>query len=130
MTTSYRFDMSWRELPLSQNKRIHYLKVNRLRGEIITEVGWRVKKAKIPRCDRIRVELHWLPVTARARDTDNPAPSLKAVIDGLKLAGVVEDDDHTHVTSEVIIHNPRPGVVKFWVEVVSYTFTVDRLGSV
>lgn len=50
---------------------------------------------KAPRFGRARVEvLYWFPTDQR-RDRDNFVP--KFLLDGLRYAGVLEDDDFTHV---------------------------------
>lgn len=53
--------------------------------------------------DRAHVELWWHPKDRRTRDTDNPFPTLKACIDGLRDAEVLAADDCEHVTSKVVI---------------------------
>jgi hypothetical protein len=54
--------------------------------------------ARIPACQRIHVQLVWVPRLNRTRDEDNPIATLKPLIDGLKKAGVVPDDNPKHVT--------------------------------
>lgn len=117
--TEHLLELSWRELPMSQNKKLHHMAVHRERGIIINEVLVRSRAAKLPtNLDRVHVELHWMPAVIRSRDTDNPAPSVKALIDGLVRYGLVPDDNSHHVSSETVIHEAKLGsVVKFWVRI-------------
>lgn len=69
----------------------------------------KARQARIPAMDSAHIELHWVPADRRKRDSDNPYPTLKAAIDGLKDAGVISiDDDSEHVTSRVVIDLPDP----------------------
>lgn len=43
------------------------------------------------------VFLSWYPGSNRVADSDNIAPTLKRVIDGLRLANVFADDSSTHI---------------------------------
>lgn len=55
-------------------------------------------QAKVPkRLDLVAVELVLHLADRRRQDADNLALVLKASIDGLRAAGVLADDDHTHV---------------------------------
>jgi hypothetical protein len=71
------------------------------RARVVADVrhtaGWLARAARIPRADRVRVELRYTPRTRRTRDADNLVALLKPLVDGLVDAGVVADDDDEHV---------------------------------
>jgi len=55
------------------------------------------KQQRIPRLEAAVVELRWLKGDNRRADSDNIAPTLKPCIDGLRAAGVLDDDDASRV---------------------------------
>lgn len=126
--TEHRIDLTWADLPLSMNKSMHYHQAARERQMIIHEVTTRARAQHLPRdVPAIVVELHWQPRVIRARDTDNPAPSIKAIIDALVRYGMVADDDHTRVRSESVIHPAdKASKVKFWVRVIELDHRIGR----
>jgi hypothetical protein len=70
--------------------------------EHVTEwrtAGWGLaKQAKIPHLERARFEV--VPFgPGRAQDPANCAPSVKAMIDGLIDANILDDDDGEHVAA-------------------------------
>lgn len=52
---------------------------------------------RIPPQPRIRVRLDWEVTTRRIRDEDNLVKCMKHLVDGVKLAGVIPDDDRRYV---------------------------------
>lgn len=54
--------------------------------------------AKTPAMTRAEITVEYQPPDRRRRDPDNLAAAGKPAIDGLIAAGVLPDDDHTHVT--------------------------------
>lgn len=84
--------------PLSLNDRRHWRTRHRITQQIKTDVAWQTRLL-MPRgtLRRVCVHLLWEPKTARARDGDNLAPTIKAAVDGLVHAGVIADDDTTQV---------------------------------
>lgn len=94
--------------PLSLNGREHWAVKARLTRQLRNEVTIRALFHRIPRLEKAHVELHWVPRDSRKRDTDNPYPTLKAAIDGLRDAQIVADDDSKRVTSAVVIDEPQP----------------------
>lgn len=89
---------------LTLNGRMHHMargrETKRLRGDAHTLAI----SARLPKgLDLVEIILHWQPNTRRQRDTDNPTPTLKALIDGLRDYGLIVDDDSTHVTSRCVI---------------------------
>ena len=61
--------------------------------------AWRARSAKMPKLGvcRITATLHW--TDRRRRDSGNYYPTIKAAIDGLVDAEVLDDDDDLHVLS-------------------------------
>lgn len=86
--------------PLSLNERLHWAAKNQRTQEIRTAVAMLAMHGpyKIPHYERVTVQLEWRPRTAHKRDGDNLAPTIKAAVDGLRDAGVIEDDDTGRVT--------------------------------
>jgi crossover junction endodeoxyribonuclease RusA len=87
--------------PMSLNDRQHWRTKAAATKSLRRAVMLLSRSKQIPRCERVSVELHWVPNTVRRRDGDNPAPTVKACVDGLRDAGVVDDDDQAHV-----VHQP------------------------
>lgn len=70
--------------------------------DVREEVFWRVRAAKVPALERCRVDVVWYVPDNRKRDTDNLAPLLKAIYDGVGSdrgvsARIVDDDDPAHM---------------------------------
>jgi crossover junction endodeoxyribonuclease RusA len=66
----------------------------------------RARLEGVPRLERARVRLHVVPPTRRKRDPSNLMPTQKAVLDGLVAAGVLVDDDPSHVVEEIpLVHD-------------------------
>jgi hypothetical protein len=116
MTGPFVVPLPYDRPPLSMNKRLHHMAEYRVREQIRTDVLALARFYKLPKgLDRVHVVLHWSPIVRRSRDTDNPAPTVKAIIDALKVGtpkkpgyGLVPDDDSEHVSSGVVIHPVRP----------------------
>lgn len=91
--------------PLSLNGREHW----RTRAKHAKAIRAYIREwalYNVPTCDRVHVELHYVPRDARRRDADNLVPNLKHCIDGLVDAGVVPDDTPEFVTWTVHIDPP------------------------
>jgi crossover junction endodeoxyribonuclease RusA len=96
--------------PLTLNQRLHHMKKWRKEQEVQAAALVLARKYKVTPCDRISVELHWRPKTRRARDGDNLFATVKPLVDGLRQAGVVTDDDSTRVEHRnPVIHPAEPG---------------------
>ena len=66
------------------------------------------RQARIPPCQRVRVELHYVPATNQRRDPDNLVAAYKPLCDGLVDAKVVADDTEHYVERVFpIIHPAR-----------------------
>lgn len=74
----------------------------------VRDVAYSLALGRIPLQSRIRVLLHWHVVTKRTRDEDNLVRCMKHLVDGLKLAGVVVDDDRTYVLRDMPEIHHRP----------------------
>lgn len=102
--------------PLSLNYRMNRWEAARRRAELMDLVHWSAKRQQLPQgLGRVRIELHWRPNTRRPRDTDNPAPTIKACVDALAKGskkrpgyGLVADDDAAHVESGCVIEEVDP----------------------
>lgn len=85
--------------PLTLNERLHWAERNRRTQEIREDVGWLVtmwRESRKPFA-QARVTLTVHPPDRRRRDLDNLSPTVKACIDGVVDAGLLEDDDSTRV---------------------------------
>jgi hypothetical protein len=82
---------------LSANDRTHWAVKHAATQEVRYEVMAKVRAAKVPALDRIAVDVEWVVPDRRRRDSDNAAPLLKAIYDGIGAdrgvsARIVEDD--------------------------------------
>lgn len=75
--------------------------------------AWVAKAACVEPCERASVTLWGMPPDYRTRDVDGWAPALKGCLDGLRDAGVLEDDDWTRVP-DVSIRVVEPDGSKRW----------------
>jgi hypothetical protein len=91
---SFTIDFLGRPLVANKAKKMHPIAESKTRAE------WRDAAATLARAERIPKGLGAIRVTAQARyrtrrspsDCDACAPSVKGVIDGLVVAGVIADD--------------------------------------
>jgi crossover junction endodeoxyribonuclease RusA len=82
---------------VSLNGRGHYQQRAAAAAAWREAAGWAAKVAGIPTLAYARVQLVHLAADRRRRDADNLAPTSKAVVDGLRDAGVLADDDVTRL---------------------------------
>jgi len=116
LTPYRRFALVRYARPMMQNDRTHWAVKA---GET---ADWRfyfkiiAKEAKIPHLERVRIEVNHYRTRGRWPDVAGCAPAAKAAIDGIVDAGVLDDDDPTHVidvTYNVLQMPPnwkKPGV--------------------
>lgn len=103
--------------PLNANQRLHHMRRHTLTADIRSVVAWKAKAAKVGRHEHITVQLEYRPGDNRTRDPSNLMPTMKAAVDGLRDAGVVEDDDPRYVTERMPIIHPGPGERRLWITV-------------
>ncbi|WP_353809109.1 hypothetical protein [Agromyces sp. SYSU T00194] len=82
---------------LSANDRVHHLAKYRATQAIRQEVAVKVQALRVPKLERVRVDVVWWVTDRRRRDVDNLSPLLKAIYDGIGAdkgvsAHVVPDD--------------------------------------
>lgn len=70
-------------------------------ARLVRETAYSLALGRIPRQRRIRALLHWHVTTRRTRDEDNLVRCMKHLVDGLRLAGVVDDDDRQYVLRDM-----------------------------
>lgn len=118
MTRQWTLRLVYMRLPLSLNDRLHWAEVARAKRNLRDRVRLMTRAQKIPRLDRIHIQMHWTPAVVRPRDEDNCMLTQKVMVDGLRdyaptkrdpagWVGIVPDDTPDHVTwSPPIIHPP------------------------
>jgi hypothetical protein len=95
---------------LNANDRPHWSKRNRITGQLRSDAHVMARYLKIPRLARARIDAIYEPPDARRRDAGNWYPTYKALIDGVVDAGVLPDDDHTHLDGPFMRIGPvHPG---------------------
>lgn len=97
-------------------------------AQVRTIVMARVRALHVPALERCQVDIVWVVGDRRRRDTDNLAPFMKAVFDGVGAdrgisARIVEDDDPAHMV--------KPGATIQYVKGVTAHFivTITDLGA-
>lgn len=110
-TTTYRLDLPWPRPPLNHNHRLHRMVEAPIVAQIRETVGWLARTTKIPPAEHITVQLHYAPGRRGRQDPMNWTRTTKPAIDGIVDAGVVADDDTTHVyeAPPEILFPPEPG---------------------
>lgn len=109
--TVYRLDLPFERPPLNWNHRFNRWKQARIVAEIRRDVSWIAMRQAIPSMERIVVQLHYATGRRGRFDPMNFTATTKPAIDGLVDAGVVVDDDSTHVRelAPEIHLPPEPG---------------------
>ena len=75
----------------------HMTRAKRVRA-VREEFAWLAKLSGRPRCEAVTVDVWPLAKDRRwLQDVAGCAPTAKAAIDGLVDAGVIDDDDETHL---------------------------------
>lgn len=98
---SWRFEITECGRPLLTNgtHRMQGVQATRAR-QVWKEAGWaHALEQRVPALSAIRVTVRPRYRTRKGCDCDAPAPSVKGVLDGLVLAGVVPDDRPPFVQS-------------------------------
>lgn len=97
--SSWSFDLPFVSPPqgLSANDRGHWGRKASNTAMVRQMVFVKVRAAHVPALERCRVDVEWVVRTQHRRDTDNLAPLLKAIYDGIGSdrgvsARIVEDD--------------------------------------
>jgi crossover junction endodeoxyribonuclease RusA len=92
-----------------------------LTNEIREKAGWAAKAAmrehRIGPQQHISAQLHYQPGDARTRDTDNLIASQKPAVDGLVDAGLIPDDNPTHLTWWAPAIHPERGPRRLWLAI-------------
>jgi hypothetical protein len=83
----------------------HWAHRQRITATLRETAGWLARAQRIPRLSHAHITAAYCPPDNRRRDPANWQPSFKACVDGLVDAGVLADDDATHVTGP----DPRLG---------------------
>ena len=94
----YTLEIPWDRPPLRRNGSRGNPKARNKLVQAVRHAGWALaREQKIPQYDHILVRLHYAPGRHQPQDPMNLTDTSKALIDGLRDAGVVVDDDSTHV---------------------------------
>jgi len=119
VTDTWQITLPWKRPPLTLNQRLAWPVKAGITKRVRRDVALLIRAHHIPPCGQVKVTLHWQPDTVRRRDGDNPIATLKPCIDGLRDAGVVVDDDISHVSfSEPVIHPVQAGcTARVWLEI-------------
>lgn len=89
--------LPWTAPPLTLNSRQHWHAKHRITREIRTVSAALARANRIPKCARIHVKLTYFPRQERTRDADNLVATLKPLIDGLRDALVIDDDNPAYI---------------------------------
>jgi Holliday junction resolvase RusA-like endonuclease len=79
------------------NDRAHWAKSAALTRDLKKTAWAMALQARVPALQRAEITVEYQPPGSRRRDPDNLAPAGKACIDGLVAAGVLPDDNSSHV---------------------------------
>lgn len=95
---------------INANERLHWRVKNTRTQAIADAANIMARNAKIPALDRVTITVVYHPAAKRRLDPHNWYPTIKAAIDGLVRAGVLPDDDHTHLLGvDIVLGDPVPG---------------------
>ena len=87
---------------LSANDRVHWSVRHGATQDIRLEVMAKTRALKLGAAEKVRIDVVWIVADRRRRDSDNLAPFLKAIYDGIGAdkgvsARLVDDDDPTRM---------------------------------
>ena len=105
--------------PITKNKvrRLHHMAEAKIRAQVIEQVRWSIKAARIKPVVGANVVLHWRVKNKRRQDGDGADPFKAACIDALVLEGVLPDDSWVCVPfSGVQVHPPSDEGPATWLE--------------
>lgn len=106
--------------PLTLNQRLHYHDKGKRTATVRSSVNLAMRHQRprhIGPVDHVTVQLHYATGDHRRRDTDNLVPTMKPAVDGLVDAGLVVDDDPTHITTIMPVIHHGPGKRRLWLTV-------------
>lgn len=113
-TVTHTLTLPWSRPPSTSNdqrRRGHWSQQAAAKREVTDGVAWLARIQHLPRMRRVAVMVTWWPPDRRRRDTDGLAPFVKACLDGIVQAGVLEDDHAGIVPSVTLRVGPtdKPG---------------------
>ncbi len=95
-------ELPWTEPPLHLNQRMHHRPKAKLTAEVRGTARDLMLRVGPLELERPAVQLVWLVETRHTRDSENIAPTLKAICDGLVDGGLAPDDAPKYM------HKPMP----------------------
>lgn len=106
----------------NDQRRWHWSRVSRAKTAAQFAVWAAVRaRPRVPPLDRVRLHVTWYVPDRRRRDPDGLGPFLKSAADALVEAGVIVDDDSTHVvrtSSSILLDRERPRIEMEVVEII------------
>ena len=99
---------------LSANDRQHWAVKAGATADIRMEVMAKTRALHLGELEKVRVDVVWVVADKRKRDSDGPAPFLKAIYDGIGAdrgvsARIVPDDDPAHFEKPSLTFEYKPG---------------------
>lgn len=113
MTYTLTVDLPRPPLTSNDQRRAHWTKVRDAKATTETLVVIAAKNAQVPRIDYADITITWYAPDAKRRDPDALSPFLKASLDALVHAGVLEDDNSKfvrQVAMRTTIDRERPRI--------------------
>lgn len=115
--TELTMPLSFTRPPLSANDRTHWRPRARIIQQVRHEAATRARAMRWGPYRHITVRLHYRPRDRRVRDASNIMPTQKALIDGLRDARVIPDDDARYVTETIPTIHPVNGKPAMWLTI-------------
>lgn len=120
MSSAITIPLSYDAPPITKNKvrRMHHMAEATLRRQVIEQVRWSIKAARIKPIVGANVILHWRVKNKRRQDGDGADPFKAACLDALVLEGVLPDDSWIHCPfSGVQVHPPSTDGPATWLAI-------------
>lgn len=96
--------LPWEKNPIPANKpsgKSHWSYIAKATAPVRQTGFTLARAARIGAQPRIRVRLDWEVTDRRVRDEDNLVPTMKALVDGIRTAGIVPDDHRRYVLRDM-----------------------------
>jgi crossover junction endodeoxyribonuclease RusA len=104
---THTFSVRGKLTSLNSERSTHFMPRSEATKQWRTDAYWEAKRAGLPHLDRVSVIVQPYQHRSVLQDCGNCYPVVKAILDGLVDAKVLDDDDGDHVTALTMLAPKR-----------------------